>query len=1137
MAAAHQSRPDVGDILIVIHDFQARSSDELTLAKGDRVELLDRDDEFGDGWFLGKQMVSGNTGLFPEVYTRPGPKSFLTGPSALAAAKQQSMPPVPEAESSPEESRNQTPTESEEASRDMGLAPQTENGSQAAVASGVPSPTAAATTNNVSPPTTAGTLTDTISTSDSSQPSPSFAAVSAAAPASSLRSLLQPTTPTSSMTLNGRVSSSQDSQVLHETLNVIDEHITDLRSPSDSNGGMLAVTADSGSEYSSQLDHRMSYIHGEETDEEEEALHTRSEVESWNPDDVAEFLFTAGVEKHHCEVFRDQEISGEVLLGMDQASLFIKAFDLGPVGRRLKTWQKIKTLQDEVNNLVRPTTSHTRRSTQTYGSDVGSDDARRPSRSRTNTITSSSNTPVYQQQRLPPIDDRPFSIQSRRLSFSQASRMDPTMSPASHKSPQGLSSDGNASGRPVFHEKRPSAASIRDLHHSRRHSSVDYRLPSTSSVAQRMSNNGNFAEPDEPTPQHKKQPSFDRNWTLGGASANTSQAPQGQRVQRESVQMRPLSSAGVRDIVASPELDLRLDMGGLAGGLGESAIDYDRGYFSGPDTENRRKSFLQKKQRDSALKYGRGTASISGNSYAEEQRVRSATALSRHSRFGSVDSVRDSTISPAAQKYYGVATNGGSGPHRRTTSSNTADSSIMRPILPPKDTLAPTVTRLDTASNNNNGRTSFDRTRPSPVSPASPASNRNGEWFSVKPGFKAPGFGLRALSDAVSGHDRGKIISPVAHSDTFPKDSPMQSPSRTDSSTPSVGPSFELDSPDAKSPSTTGTGMSARTNAARRKNKKETSAYQRGLLKISPREAMLDADYSGWMKKKSSNLMATWKPRLFVLKGRRLAYYYSEDDEEEKGLIDISFHRVLPADNDRLTGLHATIMGASASPAVPANSSMPTLAETGADSEMALKAATSSDSIFIFKLTPPRAGLSRAVNFTKPMVHYFAVPNVSQGRLWMAALVKATIDRDDTVPVTTTYQQKTISLTKAREMQHRPPALMNLDEQLRASQGMLEGDRAIRDDDDYDDANVLGDDEKRMLVAALSTTGQRKVSDKAANGLGITYDEKDSGVSGVSSSPSADRLGVKVPYKAESARSRQFLFEPEKDDDRFPMSA
>ena len=34
--------------------------------KGDRVQLLERDDEFGDGWYLGKHLVNGNSGLFPE---------------------------------------------------------------------------------------------------------------------------------------------------------------------------------------------------------------------------------------------------------------------------------------------------------------------------------------------------------------------------------------------------------------------------------------------------------------------------------------------------------------------------------------------------------------------------------------------------------------------------------------------------------------------------------------------------------------------------------------------------------------------------------------------------------------------------------------------------------------------------------------------------------------------------------------------------------------------------------------------------------------------------------------------------------------------------------------------------------------
>jgi len=43
---------------------------------------------------------------------------------------------------------------------------------------------------------------------------------------------------------------------------------------------------------------------------------------------------------------------------------------------------------------------------------------------------------------------------------------------------------------------------------------------------------------------------------------------------------------------------------------------------------------------------------------------------------------------------------------------------------------------------------------------------------------------------------------------------------------------------------------------------------------------MIDCDYSGWMKKKSGSLVATWKTRLFILRGRRLSYYYTDGDEE-----------------------------------------------------------------------------------------------------------------------------------------------------------------------------------------------------------------------------------------------------------------
>lgn len=227
---------------------------------------------------------------------------------------------------------------------------------------------------------------------------------------------------------------------------------------------------------------------------------------------------------------------------------------------------------------------------------------------------------------------------------------------------------------------------------------------------------------------------------------------------------------------------------------------------------------------------------------------------------------------------------------------------------------------------------------------------------------------------------------------------------------------------------------------------------------------MIGADYSGWMKKRSGNLMTTWKPRLFILKGRRLSYYYSETDDQEKGLIDISFHRVLPAGDERLTGLHAALTGATNSPTSPSGPHTTTIAEAAAAAEPESTLTKGSDSIFIFKLVPPRPGLTKAVNFTKPTVHYFAVPNIKQGRLWMAALMKATIDRDEMAGLKSTYQQKTISLAKAQAMRHRPPALMNLDEKVEeemvktpaSDRNGLNIQGVIYDDKNAEDSGVSG---------------------------------------------------------------------------------
>jgi hypothetical protein len=818
----------------------------------------------------------------------------------------------------------------------------------------------------------------------------------------------------------------QDSPVMNETLSVINEHITDMHAPRHNNGSDRRGTNDSGSEYSSNIDHRLSYINGEETDEEEEQLLSEEEVSHWTPDQVADYLHGLDVDEKHCNVFRDQEITGDVLLGMDQESLFIKEFELGSVGRRFKTWQKIKALQDEAKGLG----TGSQRNTAGYGSEISSEDGKFRSRS---------NTGATVLPRIPSLMERPGSRQTSRRVQGQNSR--PTTATSPPISPSTATAES-----PRLGENRPSAASVRELGHSRRHSSVtDIGV---GSLAEKLADAGLQASLGATA--HKKQPSFDRNWTMGSATP--------------SISSRPLSSAGLQESSIAED-------DSLSGA--STPFELDRGYFSGGEVEGRKRNVLKK--RDSAGAHSRKS------SYTDEQRVRSATAHTRHSRFGSVDSLRDPPVSSAAQRYYGSATNG----RQRTPSAE-----VVRPMPPPKDVQSPTVTKLEGAPY-----------AASATSPKSQDGTRSpSDWLlPTKSASKSRGFGLRAISDAVTGTEKARATTP---NDAVPpsiKDSPLESPSRTGSSTPSAGQtSFELESTESsKSPSSLGM-TPGRTVAPRKKSKKETSAYTRGLEKKTPQEQMIGCDYSGWMKKKSTNLMTTWKPRLFVLKGRRLSYYYSENDMEEKGLIDISFHRVLPADTDRITGLHATLTGATNSPASPQDAQTPTIASTEAASTQST-VKSSSDSMFIFKLVPPRAGLSRAVNFTKPTVHYFAVPNIAQGRLWMAALMKATIDRDDSKAVTTTYQQKTISLAKARQMRHRPPALMNLDEKIEE------------------------DSKNGTEEAGLKTP---KSDRHGLNIQGIVFDEGDSGVSGVDKLGSA-RGATSLEREREREREREKMSGPQ----------
>ncbi|KAE8227137.1 hypothetical protein CF319_g335 [Tilletia indica] len=58
----------VADILWALHDFEAEQPDEVSFKAGEKIVVVEKDDEFSDGWYTGTN-ESGHTGLFPFAYT------------------------------------------------------------------------------------------------------------------------------------------------------------------------------------------------------------------------------------------------------------------------------------------------------------------------------------------------------------------------------------------------------------------------------------------------------------------------------------------------------------------------------------------------------------------------------------------------------------------------------------------------------------------------------------------------------------------------------------------------------------------------------------------------------------------------------------------------------------------------------------------------------------------------------------------------------------------------------------------------------------------------------------------------------------------------------------------------------------
>ncbi|KAJ5590541.1 hypothetical protein N7450_004513 [Penicillium hetheringtonii] len=915
-ASAPPSNVQRGDFLIAFHDHSKRNDDELQMARGDMIHLEDMDEEFQDGWWFGKHVSSGEKGLFPACFTRKAesneptrnpmrPSNIKTGPSPQTVIASENT-------ESPAEMEPSTPVESSFVSADS---QQT-----------TPQASRHASTSDVY---------------DSTDPSKQQRSASSPLPRPSLAADIQ-------QTFRRSIDSNttgEESPVMNETLSVIDEHITDMNTPRHSVSTQDAKTInDSGSEYSSHFSHRISYINGHETDEEEDSGPTEEQVRRWNQTETAKHMRELGMDPKHCDIFEEQEITGDVLLDMDQDFIFMKEFDFGVMGKRLKTWHKVKAFQEEVRGLKQLENQPLARAS-VAGFSNGPEERSLSRAGHTGAFlpripTVSEKTGAGYAPRVSAVPG-----QHPRLASNGSSPITPHTPPYGHDSP-----------------RRVSAASIRDLNHTRRHSSIDTT---------------HRGHPDSNLSGHRKKPSFDRAWTLNSGAHGLPARP-GTSLGTTAATYRGPQAATAESEPNTPE----------------HQDDLDRGYFSGTELDSRRtRRVLQKR-----TSTGGSISHSRKSSYADD---RAKAVGKRQSRVASVDSIRDAAkhVSTAAENYHGT---------------------------PPKSRFRSLSTRVSERSGNESqdSKAGF-------FSGLGPFMKKGGDPDSSARASALPftlpeiggasqrvrrAVGLRAISDVVGkGTDTSAPVSPRDYDPNT---------ARTGSTTPSAtSKSSERHSTDGSGKAAEGAGFMVRPRTV--KSKKDTSAYTQGLVKKPPQEQIEGCDYSGWMKKRSPNLMTTWKPRLFVLRGRRLSYYYSEEDTEERGLIDITAHRVLRADNDPIIALHATVTGSTAQPANANASENGGSAKSSPPAGLAALASKDGTGPFFFKLVPPKTGNSRTVQFTKPTTHYFQVDNVKEGRLWMAALMKATIERDLSQVAETTNKQKTISLKQARLMNQRPPALMN----------------------------------------------------------------------------------------------------------------
>ncbi|KAF3934162.1 hypothetical protein ABW20_dc0103330 [Dactylellina cionopaga] len=1007
------------DYLRVLHDFDARSPDELTLKKNSKIELLERDEEYNDGWYLmsheirrmgvskeamaiygsainfealrvkirQKILFGANGKRSSAVYTTQWPVEANFPQTATNVIDKQA---APDSDIAPPPAYTSTEPKQEIPKR-LSITP-----TELTVEDGRLSGSAKETVSAETPPLVLENNMDKRRISDDfKKEHPQIQKLSRSPVVEDTLSDIEEALSeirTAPRSVGSHAQKSKQPPPIMETPEAhhhhhageheFDDSASDYSRSAFDNESSLSLAIANQPTVSGYLEPRTSYAgrsresiqqkpsdhplqysqqfsaepsSDEEDEDAVETVYSPEEIMMWTPAQVSAYFQEQHLPLNICDKFEEQEISGSILLQLEMSHL--KELEIGSFGKRFEVWKEIEKLQGMVKNA------------NAAGS-MASEAKDKKARHR------SSSTPAGVLPRLPSLHNRPPARggsqthqEDGMFDHMNIIRESPTMmSPGSPPVPPPKSDHGS-----VIHS--------------------DGRSVSTASIERASSSGGQV--PQRVPGAHGRDPSFDRSWTLKGHKANESSVSGRSRFTGDS----GFASQSSWSIYAN---DRNTHMSGEDGGKRDRNVLHKKSGSSGSHGHHHvhgKKSSYTEEQRSrsgnntptptstpsSPQPYpypsphphppspphgvvSKQTFAVSERSYETAQLTNAYPYVRAHSPLGR-DHIAHASLpsgysspSPASIVYHNTV---------KGRKRSTSEAHIMSLDSRARDSLAASVMP---------GGKPLSVERPPPVS----------DERHLPPSIQTrANYPQRSISD---GADKAMAMSPMSQ-DTS---STLLSPNGSEHST-SI--KITIDTPERKSDeSKQRNGNSkekdkklrsvASASGIRQKSKKQlTSAYLEGLKEVTPSQAAGEADFSGWMKKRgSSAVVATWKSRFFVLKGRRLSYFYSMDDSKERGLIDITSHRVLPAADDRLVSLHASVASlTSSTPLSQASSANP---GNGASPN------------------PP------------------STP--SKGGGWFTF-------KDESAPVISTFSANTMSLTKARAMRARPPGFGDSSTDLKPS--------------------------------------------------------------------------------------------------------